>query len=265
VTLDRYACYEACAQNPRRTIAMIRGIRPEALVLREDFCATAAIARLWAAEGRMRGDDARAVGVDLDHEALVRGAAAAACENVAGMVTLIQTDAIHAPVEPGDRADIVFVGNFSIGFITTQADLLAYLRLSRGRLGERGALICEINGGPGAVRVGAVERTHFGPGAERIEYRWECEEADPVTRMVTQAMSFRVVRDGVVLADLPRAFVCHWRIWSEGELRETMLEAGFRCVDLYPITGDWPPEKPIPVTNPAELGDDWVAMIAARV
>jgi ubiquinone/menaquinone biosynthesis C-methylase UbiE len=244
---------------------MIRGIRPEALVLREDFCATAAIARLWAAEGRMRGDDARAMGVDLDQEALERGAGAAACENVAGLVKLIRADAIHAPVQPGDRADIVFVGNFSIGFITTQAELLTYFRLSRGRLGERGALICEINGGPGAMRVGAIERTHIGPGAERIEYRWECEEVDPVTRMVTQAMSFRVVREGVVLADLPRAFVYRWRMWSEEELRELMLQAGFRSIDLYQITGDWPRENPIPVTDPAELGDDWVAMIAARV
>jgi hypothetical protein len=262
--LDRYACYEICAQNPRQVVAMLRSIHLDTLVLREDFCATAAIARRWAAEGRMRGDDARAVGADIDEVAIEKAREAVTSERLEQRVTLVHADAIHAPPDAFAPADIIFVGNFSINFVMTREDLLTYFRRSRERLAPRGMLTCEIYGGKSDWLRTATERTHYGPAGEDVHYRWECEEADPVSRMVTHSMSFRVVKGGAVIADLPRAFICRWRLWSMAELRQVMLEADFRTVDVYPITGDWPQPDPVPLTDEAAFPDDWVAMIVGR-
>ena len=71
--MDRFELYECCVQSPRHVVGFLRAAHgEEPLVLREDFCGTAAVSRRWAADGQKRGDDSRALGVDLDGAALAR-------------------------------------------------------------------------------------------------------------------------------------------------------------------------------------------------
>lgn len=279
--MDKHDLYELCVQSPRHLTLFLRelhGAHPVAL--REDFCGTALLSRRWVAEGVQRGDDSRAVAVDLDAEVLDR---ARRCAGEAGIpadrLRLLRADAT-ADLPPAGidaaawdaPADVIFVGNFSIGYIYDRGTLLAYLRRSRARLAAGGGgwgggvFVCDTYGGSGAFRVGlASERTHIGRGGEVVRYLWEHVSADPLTGMVENAIHFRVREKDEVVADFPSAFTYRWRLWSIPELREAMLEAGFASTEVYTRVQTAPGEPPEPVRGPEELGENWVACVVGRV
>jgi len=270
--LDRHDCYELCVQSPRHVVAMLRGIHGnEPAVLREDFCGTAAVARRWCEEGAGRGDGSRAVGVDLDGECLARAARLAEVDGAGDRLLLLRADAVQTPPSKDDGSDIVFVGNFSLGYIHERADLLTYLRHSRDRLlrGQGGfgggVFICDLYGGAKQFQLGALDRTHMSRGAEVIKYHWEHEEADPLTGLVTNSISFKVIKDGELEQDLPRAFVYRWRLWSIPELTDALQEAGFTSTGVYKDLNLAPGQPAVAVSSPGELGADWIVMLAARV
>lgn len=234
---DRHALYERCVQNPAVVVRLLRAIHGGSergpRVLREDFSARARVSRAWC-EAIPGG---RAVAVDLD---------AGLLRQPGRGVRAVVGDVLRQPVT-GPRADVIFVGNFSIGEIHTRAALVRYLRRSRARLSPGGVFVCDTYGGASAFRLGAVQRTHpwtqpsaaeagrrRGAGDDlRIRYTWEQREADPLTGMVTNAIHFRVLRGTEVVGEITDAFVYRWRLWSVPELREAMTEAGFDRAEVY--------------------------------
>lgn len=268
--LDRFDCYELCVQSPRHVVAFLRAAHGgEPLVLAEDFCGTAAVSRRWADQGVRTGEPLRALGVDLDADAIARAASLARRDGVAARVDLRRGDALSGPARD-EPADVVFVGNFSIGYLHDRGSLLRYLRQCRERLARGnagfggGVLALDTYGGAGAFRLGGIERSHPGRGRETIRYTWVHEHADPTSGMVRNSISFRVLVDGEQRAELPRAFVYEWRLWSIAELREAMAEAGFASSAVYKDINVAPGHEPEPVADPAELGEDWIVMIVAR-
>lgn len=271
--LDRFDCYELTVQSPRHVVALLRGVHgAEPLVLREDFCGTAAVSRRWASEGAKRGDRSRAVAVDVDDEVVWKAAKLAREDGVGDRVAVVKADVLEGlgkPEEGSDASDVVFVGNFSIGYIHERAMLLAYLdrarrRLVSGNAGWGGGIfVCDTYGG-NAFRLGGFTRKHPGRGREMIHYTWVRERADPITAMVENSISFRVEIDGEVVAEMPTAFVYRWRLWSIAELREAMLEVGFTLVAVHQDTNIAPGQRPTPVSDPRELGEDWIVLVAAR-
>ncbi len=262
--LDKFDCYELCVQSPRHIAAFLRAVHGgEPLVLREDFCGTAALCRRWAKEAHSRGDDGRAVGVDIDPETIDRAAVRAGDEGTRDRIRLVRADVL----DEGAAADVIFVGNFSIGYLHRRADLVRYLcacreRLARGNAGWGGGVfVCDTYGGAGAYRLGSLTRRHPGRGREVVHYHWAHEAADPLTGMVENSVSFRVEIDGEIVSELPRAFVYRWRLWSIAELREALAEAGFASSDVYTDVNVAPGEHPVPSVT---LPDDWIVCIAAR-
>lgn len=267
---DKYECYELCVQSPRHVVTFLRGVHGERpTVLREDFSGTAAFSRRWVREGLTRGELCRSVAVDCDAGVVARAkelALALGCEDGIEFHLL---NAIHAPVSPSDACDVVFVGNFTIGYVHRRSDLVAYLRRCRERLALGGAgfgggvFVCDTYGGAGAFTIGGIERIHQSRGHHRIHYAWRHESADPTTAMVRNSISFRVELEGQIIREHPHAFVYDWRLWSIAELREALHEAGFRRSAVYKEVSLAPGESPAPVRDPRELGDDWVVLIAA--
>lgn len=307
--MDRFECYELCVQSPRHVAAFLRGVHGnEPIVLREDFCGTAAVSRRWCEEAARRGDDGRAVAVDLDAQTIAKARELAEGEGLSGRVELVCGDALSEPAasapdalareglgtrrvsndtKSGPRrtlagasgseasgsfgADVVFVGNFSIGYIKERSALVAYLkqchrRLSGGMGGFGcGVFVCDLYGGASAYKLGGLERRHPSRGREVVRYSWQHETADQVSGMVTNSISFRVEIDGEVVQELPRAFVYQWRLWSLAELCEAMREAGFLGVEIYKDVNVAPDEAPTPILDAAELGEDWIVLVAARL
>ncbi|MFT3686988.1 MAG: class I SAM-dependent methyltransferase [Phycisphaerales bacterium] len=270
--LDPHACYELSVQSPRHVCAFLHAIHAnQPLTLREDFCGTAAFSVRWVKDGADRGN--RATAIDLDADALERAADHATRElppAIRDRARLLRGDCIgaHAPASD-EGADVVFVGNFSIGYLHTRAALLSYLRRSHARcaLGSSGfgggVFVCDIYGGASAFKLGGFVRKHPGKNGETIHYTWLHEEACPLTGMVTNSISYRVEKNGEIVAEWPRAFVYNWRLWPIAELREAMKEAGFARTAVYTDVNIAPGQTPQQVTDPQALGTDWTVLIAA--
>ncbi|MEM7622243.1 MAG: hypothetical protein AAF235_03475 [Planctomycetota bacterium] len=259
VGLSRHDLYELCVQSPRHIVPMLRAVHGGSpRTLAEDFAGTAAVSHLWAELDASR----HAIATDTDAETLAR-------RPDHPRVTKHATDVMAIT----DPADIVFVGNFSIGYMHTRKDLLAYLRHARSRISPAGVLICDTYGGDTAFLTGDVHRDHIiteGPHAgKRVRYTWEQRDADPITAMVTDVCHFRVDKAGVIELELDDAFVYRWRLWSVPELIDAMHEAGFTTTEVYDKTPDAMDEDGnvylLPVEDGSELEDSFIVCVAARL
>lgn len=236
---------------------MVRAIHGGApAVLGEDFAGTAALSYLWA-DARPEN---RAIAVDLDESALMRRPDHPRVKRILGDVRTATTPAEHP-------CDVLFVGNFSIGYLHTRAELVAYLRHARERLTPGGVFVCDTYGGESAFLTGHVHRDHFADG-RRVRYTWEQRDANPLTGMVTDVLHFQVDRAGVVELELPDAFIYRWRLWSVPELADAMAEAGFREVEVYDKTPDATDDEGnaymLPVTGDGDVEDSFIVCVAAR-
>lgn len=211
-----------------------------------------------------------ALAVDLDPAALARAHASAAAQGLAvdspvGL-TLRLADAVAAPVTPDDACDIIFVGNFSIGYIHHRPILVEYLKRSRERLTlarrAGGIFVCDTYAGPSAFTVGSVTRTHVSPAGDVVRYTWQQRQADALTGLVTCVLHFQIERDGDVIARFPDAFTYHWRLWSIPELRDAMHESGFARTSVYQ---DIAADPMLPLVCGQDMSDSGIVCIVARV
>jgi SAM-dependent methyltransferase len=196
-----------------------------------------------------------AVVVDLDGDALN------ACRDVGGID--VRCGDVLSMLDQ-DATDVIFVGNFSIGYIHTRRALMRYLVASRRRLARGGIFVCDLYGGPGAWRLGGLSRRFSCENGDTIHYYWSHEAADPLSGMVENTVSFRVERAGEIVEELRDAFRYRWRLWALAELREAMLEAGFSSVEIYNDVNVAEAGVVASVRTAQELGEDWTVLICAR-
>lgn len=232
---DRHALYEVAVQGPDWDLDFIeRSFRRhngrDPVTFREDFCSTAALATAWA----MRGPERRAWGVDLDPEPLAwaRKHRLPYVKDVAGRVKLVRSD-VRKPQAP--RVDVACALNFSWWVFHRRADLVAYLKAARASLKDGGVLVLNAFGGVKAERP-LVERTRKrasnapdGTQVTNFTYVWEQARFNAVNRNLLAWIHFDFP-DGTRMA---RAFVYDWRMWTLPELREAVLEAGFRDFEVW--------------------------------
>lgn len=255
----RHELYEACVQSPEHAVPLLVAIHGRGpRVLGEDFAGTAAMSRRWvelAPEGR-------AVAVDRDAAALAHHPTHPAISKVVGDV-----------LECREPCDVLFVGNFSIGYWHTRADLVRYLGHARHRLNPHGVFVCDTYGGESAFALGEMHRDHWlTDGAYRgwrVRYTWEQREADPLTGLVTDVLHFRIISPkGVVEAEHADAFVYRWRLWSVPELRDALTEAGFAAVEVYSKLPEAIDEQgqayASPITDPCELDESFIVCVVGR-
>jgi hypothetical protein len=232
---DRYALYEAAVQGAEHDLDFIsrvyaRANRRAPRLLREDFCGTALLSCEWVARGRGN----RAWGLDLDPEPLAwaRAHRLARMRSAASRITLQRRDARSVSAR---RVDAVVALNFSYWVFKTRAELTRYFRAARRSLLPGGMLFANAFGGTEAMhtltetrRVKATQ----GPDGGRIPgftYVWEQAQFNPVDHHLLAHIHFRF-RSGAVMR---RAFTYDWRLWTLPEIRECMIEAGFRSAEVY--------------------------------
>lgn len=252
---NKHDLYERCVQSVEHLTPLLRAIHgQDPKVLGEDFSGTAALSMDW-----VRRSGARAIAVDLDADALAHHPDHA-------MVSKVVSDVMTVP----DACDVLFVGNFSIGYLHTRAELLAYLKHARGRLNSGGVFVCDTYGGESSYTIGEVHRPTPLPNGYICRYTWEQRNADPTTGMVTDVIHFRIERAGVIEQEMYDAFVYEWRLWSVPELRDAMIEAGFGETQVFAKLADaWDDEgnayvEPV-VDAEDELDDSFIVLVAGRV
>ncbi|MBX3323266.1 MAG: hypothetical protein KF757_09780 [Phycisphaeraceae bacterium] len=253
--MDKHDLYELCVQSPRHLVPLLRAVHSRnPLTLGEDFSGTASLSQAWvdAAPDRL------AIATDIDPSVLARRPE--------------HPRLIKRPNDirqTCDNADLIFAGNFSIGYMHTRAELIGYLQHVRSRLLPGGCFCCDTYGGESAFLTGSVQRDHFAPDGSRILYIWEQRQANPLTGRVVDVLHFHIERDGIIEEEFPDAFIYDWRLWSVPELRDAMREAGFRDTAVYlnlPDAEDEAGEQyAFPIDDPDELEDSFIVIVAARV
>lgn len=250
---ELYELYEQAAQSPERQARFLQALAGEdARALGEDFCGTGALSFAWASLSA----EHRGVAIDSD-EAPLGVLAHRLSESGLGA----RVEALCGDVMNWDRAvDAIAVLNFSIGYFQARADLLAYLGHARRRLAPSGGvLVIDLYGGVDQFALGESEMEL----RDGVRYVWEQREADPLTARVVNAMHFDL-GSGERVRD---AFVYEWRLWAPAELRDALIESGFKGVEFYDRLGDAEMGDGSLIVRPAEgdeLDENFVVYVAAR-
>ncbi|HHH38107.1 MAG TPA: class I SAM-dependent methyltransferase [Sedimenticola sp.] len=258
---DRHRLYELSVQYAAAevefvddTFRALRGRR--ARVLREDFCGTANVCCEWVRQRRTN----HAIGVDLDPEVLAWGRE----HNLAQLtpaqrkrVELVRSDVLKVTTRP---PDIISAMNFSYWLFKERRQLKRYFRRARAALAEGGILFLDAYGGYDAFREIVEEREIDAAGG--FTYIWEQEKYDPISGGLICHIHFSFP-DG---SSLNRAFTYDWRLWTLPEIRELLMETGFRNITVY--WQGWDEEgEPDGVFEPVNEGEadaGWICYISAE-
>ena len=255
---DIHELYEQAVQNVeheaeflQETFRALRG--RDALTLREDFCGTASAACEWVRQS----DSHQAIGVDINPSVLDWGR-----EHRVGRLTpeqqarikLIESDVLTVETPP---VDVLCAFNFSYWIFDTRDVMLKYFQRAYEGLKDDGIFFVDMFGG-----YEAQEETKEKTKHEGFTYIWHQAEFHPVTHYMRTHIHFKFP-DG---SKLKKAFTYEWRLWSAPEIRELMLEAGFRTATVYwegededgEGNGEFSPEAK------GEADPAWIAYIVAE-
>lgn len=272
--IDRLWCYRFAVQDPETHAEVLRRMhahgRPDrkATVLREDFAGTAADSVAWIEAGPER----RAIAVDIDAETV-----AWARQRASGMLLdridrltfhVADVRAVGPPAVP--PADIISVLNFSIGYLRTRSELIAYFKHARSCLSEGGILVMNAHGG-GEIERGSEQSSRIVPSPRSkreavpppFVFTWEQSPINPVTSEISCRIHFAC--EGVELRD---AFVYRWRHWTLPELLDAAVEAGFGEAKVWRHTFDPSRGAAGVFLGPVESFDGsgtWTAYVVARL
>jgi hypothetical protein len=227
-----YALYEEAVQSPEVHVEFLERmgrevLGKEPLRLREDFCGTFRISHAWIKSDSLRTAQA----VDLDPLPLVVG-----LETHGAYLDLSewkrlevrQGDVLKVRTVPG--ADVILAPNFSFMIFHERAQLLSYARRAFQSLAKKGAFVLEMAGGAGFTEK-VKESRKFRRG--RAKYTWEQKGINPINLRAKYSIHLQEGREKFL-----DAFTYDWRIWSMPEVRDILLESGFRDVLVY-----WEQEK----------------------
>ncbi len=221
---DKYKAYSIAVQNPEVDVRFLRRVYRECVdgepyVLREDFCAAFELCTAWAG----LGSEYKAIGLDIDPEPIEYGSEklAALSPDKRKRIKILQQDVLTARAP---KVDIVCALNFSYSIFKDRPTLLSYFKRVRQGVSKHGVFIMDNFGGPYTYSANVETRRY--PG---FIYQFEQTYLDPLTHQARWAIHF-TPKNG---KRIKNAFTYDWRLWSIPELRDLLLEAGFKDVVYY--------------------------------
>jgi SAM-dependent methyltransferase len=224
---DIHELYELSVQNVENEVeflqATFKSLRGRtAYLFREDFCGTASASCQWVRQG----SDYQAIGVDIEPSVLEWGrknrVSKLAAEDQA-RVSLIESDVMTVKTPP---VDLLAAFNFSYFIFDTRDSLRAYFEKAYAALKDDGVFFCDLFGGPEAQEETKEKTKHKKHG---FSYIWHQAKFHPVTNFIRCHIHFHF-KDG---SKLKKAFTYEWRLWSAPEIKELLLEAGFKTATVY--------------------------------
>ncbi len=228
-----------------------------ARLLREDFCGSALVCAEWIARHKRR----HAIGVDLDPDVLAWGRERHLNPLPAGArrrIELRNADVLTVKTPP---ADIILAMNFSYWLFKQRHTLKRYFQRVHAALRADGIFFLDAYGGYDAFREIVEEREIAAPSGD-FTYIWEQASYNPIDASLVCHIHFAFA-DG---SRLERAFSYAWRLWTLAEIRELLIEAGFRKTTVYWQGFDENGEAD-GVFVPAESGDadaGWICYLGAE-
>ena len=256
---DRHLLYQQSVQEVEAEIDFVcetwNTLRDRrAVLLREDFCGTAATSCEWV----RRDTQNAAMGIDLDPEVLRWGRS-----NNLARLELEQRERIHLlqdnvqNIRP-EAADIILAMNFSYYLFLSRGELREYFRNARAGLVDDGIFFLDAYGGYEAPMEIIEPRDCDG-----FTYIWEQATFNPINSHMDCLIHFEFPDQ----SRLDSAFSYHWRLWTLPEIKEILEEAGFEQVDIYWEGTDVENNEGNGIFEPAETGDadpGWICYIVAQ-
>ena len=256
---DPHLLYQSSVQAPEfeldfieETFQKSRGRKPRSM--REDFCGTALSSCEWV----KRNANNTAVAFDIDQSVLDWGFKNNYADLSAGQKKRASLNNQNVLQANGQRVDVCQAFNFSYWVFQERKTMLKYFRNVRKQLVDDGILFLDAFGGFEAHKVQREKRS-----VEDFSYIWEQEKYNAVTGEMHCKIHFQLP-GGKKLKD---AFSYVWRLWGARELREILIDAGFRSTTLYLQEFDDETDEPLDSFAPTDYAEDyacWVGYIVAE-
>ena len=222
---DIHDLYEKSVQNVeheiefmQETYTKIKG--KKAYIYREDFCGTALSSYKWIKQG----ENFEAIAIDNDCSVLdwsIKNRLNKLNVSELKRIKLIESDVNQANAK---KSDVLAAFNFSYFAFKTRKELGLYFKNTYDSLKDDGLLFLDLFGGSEAYQE-LEERTEH----QRFTYVWKQNNFYPLTSFLDCSISFEFP-DGTTIQD---AFTYHWRLWTAPEIRELLLESGYKKVMFF--------------------------------
>ena len=229
---DKYLYYEHSVQSPEEHVKiygnMFRNIRGrEAKTLREDFCGTFLISCEWVKSMK----DRIAFGLDLDAEPVNYGKKHGFKKLTREQKARVNVALQDVCVPTRQKFDVIGAANFSFNIFKERKALKKYFTAARKSLNKDGIFNVELAGGPGFICRQKERKTYHVKeiGRGKYTYYWDQQSFDPITQHGMYAIHFKTPQ-GVLHKN---CFTYDWRVWSIPELKDLMIECGFKKVQVY--------------------------------
>lgn len=259
---DKHHLYELSVQCSEAEVDFVDATyqklrKRKAKLLREDFCGTANVCCEWVKRGNQR----QAIGVDLDPDVLQWGKEnnlAQLSKHQRERITLINQDVISVNTQ---APDIISAMNFSYWLLKERAVLKKYLVSVHKALAKDGILFMDAYGGYDSHRE-IEEPREIEDGADGFTYIWDQTDFNPIDHTLECHIHF-AFPDG---SEMREAFKYVWRFYSLPEIRDLLVEVGFKRITVY--WQGWDEDgEPDGDFNPALRADadaGWIAYISAE-
>lgn len=222
---DKYHLYHEAVQSPDEDVVVLRKmyrelVKAEPRIFREDFCGTFALSCEWLKLNPQN----RAIGVDLDPEPLEYGRQHYLPKLKPLQQKRLQLLEKNVLTSGLPQSDIVVAMNFSYFIFKKRADLKKYFQNVRKSLRNKGLFVVDIFGGSLCADKNE-EVTRY----KNFSYFWDQASFDPIDHRAQFYIHFKLPGK----PRFERVFSYDWRMWSIPEIRELMLEAGFKKTHVY--------------------------------
>lgn len=222
---DKYDYYIRAVQSPETDVQFFRKVyresrKKEALSLREDFCGTFIVCQEWVRKSPLH----KAIGVDLDKEPIEYGRLLAVknlSASQASRINIINGNVL-SPRLP--KVDMVVALNFSYYLFKERQMMKKYFRNVYKTLNKDGVFLLDAFGGSDCYEPNEEQTDH-----KDYIYYWDQDSYDPVTGDAKFYIHFKPKGK----KKIEKVFSYEWRLWSIPELRELLLEVGFKKVHIY--------------------------------
>lgn len=255
---DKYEYYHQAVQSAdtdvvflRKAYRELRGKNPK--VFREDFCGTFALSCEWI----KLGPQMQSIGVDLDPEPLEYGRSHHLPKlkpDQQKKLHLLEGNVLESKLP---QADLAIAMNFSYFIFKTRENMKKYFANSLKGLKKDGIFLIDCFGGK-QCQDQIEEVTKF----KTFNYYWDQTGFDPVTNGALFHIHFKPKGQ----KKIQRVFSYDWRMWTIPELRDLLMEVGFKKTHVFweGTTKSGEGDGHFTRTEKGEPCESWIAYIAAE-
>ena len=256
---EKYFYYANAVQSPEIDISFLNQVfleiyNSKPLSLKEDFCGTFLLCCEWIKQS----SEHKALGVDLNSEPLNYGK-----EKHLSQLSPLQKKQIT--IHRNDVLnkidfhlfDIVLAQNFSYFIFKKRQTLLEYFKNAKKHLNKDGLFIIDAFGGSESTYPNIDETEH-----RDFIYQWDQDSFNPITHEAQFYIHFKRKNEET----RHKVFAYDWRIWSLPELKDILIDAGFKEVFVYWEQEDKEDGTPgeYKATTEAENCEAWVAYLVGK-